>query len=186
MIYAFFKILIRSALKIYFRNIHVVGTENIPKEGPFLVVSNHPSSFLDPISIGVWVNQRMSFLAKATMFDNKIIGSILKKFNMIPIYRAEDNPLLLNKNEEVFKACYTKLSNKGVIMMFPEGTSESERRLRKIKTGAARIALGTSKENNFNLNVKIVPVGLNYTKSSRFRSELYIQFGIPLKALKSP
>ena len=100
---------------------------------------------------------------------------------MVPIYRAQDNPNKLSENQGTFKSCYEKLSNKGVIMIFPEGTSESERRLRKIKTGAARIALGTAKENNYNLNVKIVPVGLNYTKSSRFRSELYIQFGKPLE-----
>lgn len=182
MIYAFFKILTRLALKVYFRKIHIEGTENIPKEGPFLIVANHPSSFLDPISIAVLVKQKISFLAKASMFDNKIIAGILTRFNMVPIYRAQDNPKMLSKNEEVFKGCYKKLSEKGVIMIFPEGTSESERRLRKIKTGAARIALGTVRENNYNLNVKIIPVGLNYTKSSRFKSELYIQFGKPIES----
>jgi hypothetical protein len=66
-------------------------------------------------------------------------------------------------------------------MSFPEGTSENERRLRTIKTGAARIALGTAKENDYDLNIKILPVGLNYTKSSTFRSELTIEFGTPLE-----
>ncbi|PCJ22668.1 MAG: hypothetical protein COA97_13180 [Flavobacteriales bacterium] len=182
MIYSFFKLLTRLTLKVYFRKIHIEGIENIPPDGPFLIVANHPSSFLDPISIAVLVNQKISFLAKASMFNNKIIAGVLTKFNMVPIYRAQDNPKMLSKNKEMFDACYKKLSNKGVIMIFPEGTSESERRLRKIKTGAARIALGTAKENDYHLNVKIVPVGLNYTKSSRFRSELFIQFGIPLES----
>ncbi|MFB0924584.1 MAG: 1-acyl-sn-glycerol-3-phosphate acyltransferase, partial [Vicingaceae bacterium] len=93
------------------------------------------------------------------------------------VYRAQDDPKILHKNHEVFKGCYHKLGQNGVIMIFPEGTSEHERKLRQIKTGAARIALGAVKENNYNLNVKILPVGLNYTKSSRFRSELFIQFG---------
>ncbi|MBL4667891.1 MAG: 1-acyl-sn-glycerol-3-phosphate acyltransferase [Flavobacteriales bacterium] len=181
MLYSFFKILTTHALKVYFRKRHIQGLENIPKNGPFLIVANHPSSFLDPLCIAVLVEQKISFLAKATMFNNKIIAKILKRFNMVPIYRAQDNPNKLSENQEVFKACYERLSNNGVIMIFPEGTSESERRLRKIKTGAARIALGTAKENNYNLNIKIVPVGLNYTKSSRFRSELYIQFGKPLE-----
>ena len=182
MIYSFFKLLTRFALKVYFRKVHIEGTENIPKEGPFLIVANHPSSFLDPISIAVLVKQKISFLAGGFMFKNKIAASILTKFNIVPIYRAQDNPDDLSKNKEVFRGCYDKLSEKGVIMIFPEGTSENERRLRKIKTGAARIALGTSKENDFNLNVKIVPVGLNYTKSSRFRSELFIQFGTPIES----
>ena len=181
MIYSFFKILIRYALKVYFRKIHIEGIEHIPKEGPFLIVANHPSSFLDPISIAVLVKQKISFLAGGFMFKNKIVASFLKGFNIVPIYRAQDNPNDLRKNKEVFRGCYDKLSKKGVIMIFPEGTSENERRLRKVKTGAARIALGTSKENDFNLNVKIVPVGLNYTKSSKFRGELFIQFGEPLE-----
>ncbi len=116
------------------------------------------------------------------MFKNKIVGSILKRLNIVPIYRAQDDPKKLNGNKEVFKACYQKLSEEGVIMIFPEGTSEFERKLRKIKTGAARIALGTAKENDYKLNVKILPVGLNYTKSSKFKSELFIQFGQPLNS----
>ena len=182
MIYPFLKSITRLALKIYFKKIHVKGLENIPKEGPFLIVSNHPSSFLDPINIALFVKHRISFLAKGEMFKNKIIASILRRLNILPIYRAQDDPSMLTKNQEVFKGCYKKLSDNGVILIFPEGTSESERKLRKIKTGAARIALGTVKENNYNLNVKILPVGLNYTKSSRFRSELSIQFGIPLES----
>jgi glycerol-3-phosphate O-acyltransferase/dihydroxyacetone phosphate acyltransferase len=182
MIYSFFKILTRFALKVYFRKVHIEGKEHLPNEGPFLIVANHPSSFLDPISIAVLVKQKISFLAGGFMFKNKIVASILTKFNIVPIYRAQDNPNDLSKNKEVFRGCYEKLRNNGIIMIFPEGTSENERRLRKIKTGAARIALGASKENDFNLNIKIVPVGLNYTKSSRFKSELFIQFGTPIES----
>ena len=177
MIYSFLKVLIKLALKVYFRKIHIKGLENIPKEGPLLIVANHPSSFLDPICIALFTKHKISFLAKGSMFENKIIRSILTGLNMIPIYRAQDNPRMLGKNHQVFKSCYKKLANKGVILIFPEGTSESERKLRKIKTGASRIALGTVKENDLNLNVKILPVGLNYTKSSRFRSEVFIQYG---------
>lgn len=167
----------RLSLKVYFRKKHIQGLENIPKEGPFLIVANHPSSFLDAISIAVIINQKISFLAKSTIFKNKLFAKLLYKINLVPIFRAQDNPNQLKENTAVFETCYKKLGDKGVIMIFPEGTSESERRLRPIKTGAARIALGTAKATNFNLNVKILPVGLNYSKSSKFRSELSIEFG---------
>jgi 1-acyl-sn-glycerol-3-phosphate acyltransferase len=81
----------------------------------------------------------------------------------------------MGKNDEMFKACFDKLENKGVILIFPEGTSKTERILRSIKTGAARIALGTSRNNDFNINVTILPVGLNYSNSSRFRSEMSVE-----------
>ncbi len=177
MIYSFLKTITKLALKVYYRKIHIEGKENLPKEGPFLIVANHPGSFLDPINIATQVNQKISFLAKGVMFKNKIIASILRGLNMVPIHRAQDNPEMLNQNKEVFKACFQKLKDNGVIMIFPEGTSEMERRLRKIKTGAARIALGAEKEYNYSLNMKIVPVGLNYTNSSKFRSEVFVNFG---------
>ncbi len=182
MIYRLLKTISKLALKVYFREIHIEGKNQLPKEGPFLIVANHPSSFLDPVSIAVNIKPKISFLAKGTMFKNKIVATILRGLNMVPVYRAQDDPKMVNKNTEVFKSCYKKLKDKGVIMIFPEGTSEMERRLRKIKTGAARIALGAEKEYNYNLNLKIVPVGLNYTKSSRFRSEVFVNFGKPIKA----
>ncbi|MGB0881813.1 MAG: lysophospholipid acyltransferase family protein [Vicingaceae bacterium] len=181
MIYSFLKILMRLSLKVYFRKLHVKGLENIPKDGPFLIVANHPSSFLDPIAIATMVRPKINFLAKATIFNNKIAAKILQKINLVPIYRAQDNPEKVKENKAVFQACFDKLSSKAVIMIFPEGTSENERKLRPIKTGAARIALGTSKENDYNLNVRILPVGLNYTESSRFRSELSIEYGKPIE-----
>lgn len=180
MIYRFLKTICKLALKVYFRKMHINGLENIPEKGPYLIVANHPSSFLDPLCIATNTKPKISFLAKGVLFKNKIIAAILRRLNMVPIYRAEDNPKLVSRNKEVFNACYQKLALRKVIMIFPEGTSEMERRLRKIKTGAARIALGAEKEHNYSLNIKIVPVGLNYTNSSRFRSEVVVNFGEPI------
>ena len=180
MLYTALKYLSKTALIIYFKKVQVKGIEHIPKEGPYLIVANHPSSFLDPISIAVLIQQRISFLAKSVLFKNKIVAYILRKLNIVPIYRAQDNPKQTTKNEAVFEACYKELKNKGIILIFPEGTSEHERKLRKIKTGAARIALGTAKEYNYNVNVQILPIGLNYTKSSRFKSELHIEINPPI------
>jgi len=177
MIYTLLKAISKQALKIYFRKTHVSGKENIPENGPYILVANHPSTFLDPINIGALVNAKVSFLAKGVLFKNKIVAAVLKKMNMIPIYRTQDNPNLLGKNVEIFKNCYEKLAKGGVIMIFPEGTSEMERKLRKIKSGTARIALGAEKSANFNLNLKIIPVGLSYTKESKFRSEVFINVG---------
>lgn len=181
MIYSVVKILMRLALKVYFRKQQIKGLEHIPSDGPFIIVANHPSTFLDAVSIAVLINQKINFLAKATVFKNKLVAKLLYKLNLVPIYRAQDNRTQLKENTAVFQACYEKLGNNGVLMIFPEGTSENERRLRPIKTGAARIALGTAKTHNYKKNVKILPVGLNYTNSSKFRSELSVAFGKPLE-----
>jgi 1-acyl-sn-glycerol-3-phosphate acyltransferase len=181
MIYSTVKILMRLSLKVYFRKQHIHGIDNIPENGPFIIVANHPSSFLDAVSIAVLINKKISFLAKATVFKNKLVAKVLYKLNLVPIYRAQDNRNQLKENTAVFQACYEKLGNNGVLMIFPEGTSENERRLRPIKTGAARIALGTVKAHNYKQEVKILPIGLNYTNSSKFRSELSVAFGKPIE-----
>jgi hypothetical protein len=79
-----------------------------------------------------------------------------------------------------FKRCYDYLKAKGSILIFPEGTSEIERRLRDIKTGTARIALGAEYENNFQLGITILPIGLNYSDPTHFRSEVFVNVGEPI------
>jgi hypothetical protein len=65
-------------------------------------------------------------------------------------------------------------------MIFPEGISETVRKLRPIKTGTARIALGAEEQFNFNLGVQIVPVGINYSNPHYFRSDVFVNFGSPV------
>jgi 1-acyl-sn-glycerol-3-phosphate acyltransferase len=55
---------------------------------------------------------------------------------------AQDDPRLMQQNDEIFSKCFEHLKNNGAILIFPEGISLTNRQLRKIKTGAARIALG--------------------------------------------
>ena len=63
------------------------------------------------------------------------------------------------------------------LMLFPEGTSYHELKLRKIKTGGARIALSVEKKNNYDLGVRIIPIGLYYSNPSKFRSKIYVNTG---------
>jgi hypothetical protein len=63
------------------------------------------------------------------------------------------------------------------LLVFPEGTSFLERRLRELKSGTARIALEAEKRNNFSLNLKIIPLGLNYVNAESFRGKVLVQVG---------
>jgi hypothetical protein len=86
----------------------------------------------------------------------------------------------MTKNEETFETCYNHLERNGSIMIFPEGISINERKIRKIKTGTARIALGAEAANNFELGVRIICVGLNYSSHHRFRSDLFVNIDEPI------
>lgn len=169
----------RIAVRVFFKSIHITGRENIPAKGPLIIVANHPSTFMDPIVIATILKRKIFFLAKGEAFKSGFAKWILPKFNMIPVYRKQDNAAEFHKNEETFDKCYEHLENNGVILIFPEGTSITERKLRKIKTGAARIALGAEAKNNFTLGIKILQIGLNYSDPHAFKSDLLVKMDQP-------
>lgn len=180
MIYKALKVLVKLTMFFFFRRRIVKGVENIPKVGPTILVANHPVTFLDPLLVAVSTNIPVHFLAKGIMFKNGLIRAIFKTFNMIPIYRAQDNIGDMSKNEDTFKFCYEHLEKGGLLLIFPEGVSVTDRTIKPLKTGVARIALGAEMRNEFGLGVKIVPFGLTYEGPHQFRKDVLVQAGQPI------
>ena len=129
---------------------------------------------MDPILVAVKFDRVFNFLARGEAFNSKFSKAMYAKLNMLPIYRPETMPDDVHKNKFVFEKCYEHLENRKAIMMFPEGFSKTERRLRPIKTGLARMALGAEAENDFKLGTKVVAIGLNYSDPHIFRSDVFI------------
>ena len=93
---------------------------------------------------------------------------------MIPINRKVDQLTNGVSNEDSFEACYKVLEAGKTLVIFPEGNSILERQLRELRTGTARIALEAENRNGGNLNLKIVPLGLFYSKAEKFRSSVLV------------
>ena len=188
--YTLMKPLARLGLRVFFRHLEVRHPERLRLPGPLLLCGNHPNTLMDPLVTGVHRPQPIAFLAKSTFFKNPILGAIMRSGNCIPIYRRQDaegsanapTPAELTaRNEASFGRCYDYLERGGTVMIFPEGTSVSERRLRPLKTGAARIALGTEARHDFKLGLKIVCVGTNYFDPSHFRSDVLLNVAPPIE-----
>ncbi len=193
LLYRFFKLILQPSLAVFFRRISVRGRENLPKTGAILVVGNHPNTLMDPILIGMLWRRPLSFLAKSPFFRG-VVGAILRAAHAVPLYRKEDFKAKAGeapaetltdaereaRNEDAFRASFELLGNGGALLIFPEGSSVLERRLRPLKTGAARIALGTEARHGWQSGLRIVPIGLNYADARRFRSEVFISVGPPL------
>ena len=180
MLYKLFLWLFRLTANAYFRSIYIKGKENIPKDKPVIFAANHPSSFMDPILLGVNLNRSLFFLARGDIFKNKMVRKLFDKLHMIPVYKPDLSPDQVHKNEMIFEKCYEYLERNKAVMIFPEGISKTERRLRPIKTGIARIALGAEEKNNFNLDLCIVPIGLNYSNPHYFKSDVFVNIGAPI------
>ncbi len=173
----------RITVRIFFRSITVKNKELIPDKGPLIVLVNHPSTFMDPIIIATMFNRKVFSLGKGSIFKSRFAKWILPKLQVLPIYRQVDDPTLMTKNQEIFSKCFEHLENRGAVVMFPEGICITERKLRPIKTGAARIVLGAEAKNNFQLGVQIITIGLNYANPHKFNRDLFINIGKPFNAL---
>ncbi|KAG2237858.1 hypothetical protein INT48_002159 [Thamnidium elegans] len=79
----------------------------------------------------------------------------------------------------VYDEVYHYLNNNECITIFPEGGSHDRSEMLPLKAGFAVMALGAMAENP-NLDIKIVPVGLNYFHPDRFRSRAVVSFGQPI------
>src|SRR5437899_12638270 len=131
-------------LRVFFRRIEVSGSAHVPARGPVMFVLNHPNGLVDPAFLLCLAPRRVSFLAKAPLFRMPIIGSIVRAVEAIPVHRRQDAGADLRKNAETFEAAQAVLVRGGTIAIFPEGTSHSDPKLRPLKTGTARIALGAA------------------------------------------
>ncbi|HEV2829920.1 MAG TPA: lysophospholipid acyltransferase family protein [Pyrinomonadaceae bacterium] len=171
--------LLRLAMRVYFRRVEVLGIEKVPREAPVIFVLNHPNALVDPAFLLSLAPRRVSFLAKAPLFRMPVLSFLVRAMDSLPVYRRQDEGEDVSKNSEVFMAARRLLARGGTIGICPEGVSHDEPRLRPIKTGAARIALGAVSTGEV-ANLKIVPAGLYYTSKTKFRSEVLLYFGNPI------
>ncbi len=168
-LYSFFHLLGIFIFKILFY-MEVEGRENIPEEGPFILASNH-LSFLDPPLLGISSPRKLYFLARKTLFKNKIFSAFIKRLGAIPIER-EGSPMALRKGLDVLK------EGKGLVI-FPEGTRSRDGKLKNGKPGVGFLAIkgkcpvvpvfisGTD---------KALPVGAKFIKPTKIK----VKIGKPL------
>lgn len=113
--------------------LEVAGLEVVPATGPILLVSNH-DSLLDPLALidaMMWRGRQLRFLAKSTLWDSRVLASVLDRAGQIPIRRGQGD-------EAALGAAISALERGEAIGIFPEGTISRGQRLRARK-GVARL-----------------------------------------------
>jgi 1-acyl-sn-glycerol-3-phosphate acyltransferase len=168
--------------RVFFRQIEVVGLEHVPEGGPVIFAGNHPNSLIDPVLIVVSCGRVVQFAAKDVLFKSRFLRPVLRALGAVPIARRSDHADAREasaRNEAAFDTLFAVLAGGGAIGIFPEGLSHDAPQLARLKTGAARIALGVC-ERHPDLRVHLVPCGLTYMQRRRFRSRVLLQFGPPL------
>lgn len=173
----------RHGIRFFFLDIQQSGQSNVPAHGATIFASNHPNSIMDTLVLGSEVPRTIHYLARSGLFDNPLAGVLLRAGGAIPIQRRQDqdDPSAAMSNDSAFAAAYELLQEGGVLGIFPEGQNAPSRFVRDIKTGCARIGLGAEAATGFSLDLRIIPVGLNYEDRDRFLSKVLVRFGEPIE-----
>jgi glycerol-3-phosphate O-acyltransferase/dihydroxyacetone phosphate acyltransferase len=167
----------RVLSRVYYRLTY--AGERVPNPGPVLLVANHPNSLFDPVLVIAAAGRAVRFLAKAPLFTDPKVGWLVRGSGAIPVYRRSDDPDQLSRNQEMFRDVQTALGEGAAVAIFPEGISHSGPGLTRLKTGAARIALGFAGRRR--VGFPIVPVGLVFRAKDVFRSEAQVIMGPPVR-----
>ena len=180
MFYQIVKPLTKVALRFFFKHIYWVDYEKVPKGKPVIFAANHPTAFVEPCIMACFADRPLYFLVRGDFFRKPLYAFFLKGLHMLPIFRKKDGGFGdLKNNLKTFSVCSEALAEGKTIMILAEGCAENEKRLRPIQKGTGRLALSTLMEYG-DLDLTVVPVGVNYSNSLRWRSEVMINFGDPI------
>jgi 1-acyl-sn-glycerol-3-phosphate acyltransferase len=178
---------VRALVGLFYRRIEVSGLENLPRDGPVLLVANHANGLVDPMVVLNALPRPVVFVAKSTLWKVPLLRPLLDLLGCVPVVRkgeGEGEEGISSKREErnrgSFERLAAELTGGGCILIFPEGRSHSDPRLSQIRTGAARVLL---------LSMKIpvvVPVGLWFEQKEIFRSDVLVRVGAPVPPPSDP
>lgn len=170
------KVFLKISLNFYAKKIKISGRENIPKKGAVLFAINHPNALMDPLFVTTFNPRENHFLVRADVFKKPLIKKALSSLNLMPIYRIRDGIKQLSNNDEVFEKCFNILKNKETLIIFPQGGHSRDRNIKPLSKGFTRIVFGAL-EQNPDLEIAVIPVGITYQNSSSYPCKVAVNFG---------
>ena len=126
----------------------VSGKENVPNQGPVLVVANH-LNLTDPPLLGISLSRKVKFMAKEELFRSRFSSYFIRSFGAFPVYRKQTDRQAIRQAKQV-------LAEGLALVMFPEGKRSRSAQLQPALSGSALIAVHSG--------APILPVGITGTE----------------------
>jgi len=171
-------------------NVDVKGIEdNVPDEGPALIVCNHVS-YMDALILGGAIPRPARFVMYYKIFQFPVASWFFKTARAIPIAGAKEDPDIMQKAfDEVDKA----LAEGEIVGIFPEGKLTTDGEIAEFKAGVEKILARRP--------VPVVPIALKgmwasmFSKRNsklgqlrvphRFRAHIEVEAGPPVAAAEA-
>jgi 1-acyl-sn-glycerol-3-phosphate acyltransferase len=129
----------------------VNGRENVPSQGPLLIVANH-LHLVDPPLLGISLQRKIIFMAKEELFHSKFLSYFIRRLGSFPVHRGRLDREALQQADQV-------LARGLALVIFPEGMRSKNGKLQPAFRGSALIALRSS--------APILPIGITGTDKIR-------------------
>ena len=168
MFYKIFKILCRFWYGIILRT-RVIGAENIPAEGSFILAANHVSNW-DPPFLGTFIDREVCYMGKEELFKNPVMAAICRGLHVFPVKRGA-------ADKTAIKTAIKILKDGKCLGIFPEGTRSKTGKLGKAESGVSLIAAMTKSP--------IIPAAIINTEkifsAESIFPQLAVVYGSPMK-----
>jgi 1-acyl-sn-glycerol-3-phosphate acyltransferase len=149
--YRVLRAVVVTVARTYFRA-SVVGLENVPETGPFILAPIHRSNLDTPL-VALVTRRRLRYMGKESLWKSKFGAWFFSGAGGFPVRRG-------SADREALQACQKVLERGEPLVLFPEGTRQTGREVdvEAFKDGAAYLACRTG--------APIVPVGLGGTEAA--------------------
>ena len=164
-------------LLIALYRMRVIGIENVPTSGGYILAGNHVS-YLDPVLLWCVAPHKTHFMARAELFDVPVVRWVSAHVYAFPVSRG-------SADREAIQRATTLLTRGEPVGMFPEGTRRAvgvdseDSTLGEAHSGVAFIAMRAG--------VPVVPVGISGTEKALPRgakiprfARVSVRFGAPV------
>jgi 1-acyl-sn-glycerol-3-phosphate acyltransferase len=111
------------------------GLENLIEEGPAIMAANH-QSYLDPPLVGITCRNEIYYLARKTLFENKLFGPLISRVNALPVDLSRGDISALRTVINLLKKGHRTL-------IFPEGTRSLTGQIQRARPGIGMVVAKT-------------------------------------------